>query len=240
MKFQPYIIKNKQFETEGTHIYFLESKNNDNFTFIPGQWVFIKDPKSVNPEELHPFSIASSPLQNEGLEFCIKEYGDWTHDFSLKPIGSEVMLSEPQGEFVWDSSNEYVVFVLGGIGISPIMSMLRTIAAKKENPKIVLLYGNRTPETIAYKKELDALSHRLTDFTIVHVFSHLDDTHSWSGHKGFITKEIITKEVDLKKDPTFYFIGPSVFNEKIHMYLKDLGVSNEKIKTETLEIKNNQ
>lgn len=237
MMFHPYIITNKRFETEETHIYFLEPKNYEKLDFLPGQWVFLKDLQSLQSEELHPFSIASSPLHNKGLEFCIKEYGDWTHDFSLKPIGSEVMVSDPQGEFVWDSSDEYVVFLLGGIGISPIMSMLRTIAAKKENPQIVMLYGNRTPDTIAYEKELEELTNNFSEFKLVHVFSHLEDSHPWKGHRGFITKEIITKEVDLGKDPAFYFIGPPIFNEKINGYLIELGVNKSKIKTESLEIK---
>lgn len=237
MKYYKYIIENKQFETEGTYIYTLRPEN-ETIQFTPGQYVFLKDPKFAEPEEEHPFSIAS-PSEDTQLEFCIKQYGDWTESFAQRDTGDSVYVSDPQGNFVWNKDYSYVVFLLGGIGISPIMSMLRTLQQEGNTSEIVMIYGNRTPNTIAYKKELNHLVNVLPDFKLVDVFSDIPEDHPWTGYRGFITEDIIQKEIHLEKKPTFFFIGPPIFLEKMNSMLNRLEVNRENMKTESLA-KNNQ
>lgn len=232
MKYYKYIIEEKTFETEGTHIYTLRPEN-ESIQFKAGQYVFLKDPNFSNPEEEHPFSITSTP-DRTNLEFCIKQYGDWTESFAKRVKGSIVFVSEPQGEFVWDKDITYAVFLLGGIGISPIMSILRTLQKKGNESEIVMIYGNRTPKTIAYEKELHQLENTLSNFKVIHVFSDIPYTHSWSGYRGFITKDIIEKEVNVKKNPTVFFIGPPIFIEKMNRILHSIGINQSQMKKENL------
>ncbi|MGH7204289.1 MAG: FAD-dependent oxidoreductase [Candidatus Levyibacteriota bacterium] len=234
MTYHPYTIQDKQFETEGTYIYTLKPEKGEIFSFKPGQYVFIKDPAFSDPDETHPFSIASSPLHKDSLEFCIKIYGDWTQSLSEKEVGSELLVSEPQGTFVWENNLPYAVFLLGGIGISPIMSMLRTVVWENQTSEITILYGNRTPETIAYEKELRELSERLLKLKVVHVFSDISNDHPWDGYRGFLTKDILEKEVDFDRKPLFYFIGPPIFIDKMSILLQELHVNDTHIKTESL------
>ncbi|MGI8419986.1 MAG: FAD-binding oxidoreductase [Candidatus Levyibacteriota bacterium] len=224
MTYYPYIIQDKKLETEGTYIYTLKPKNGEVFSFEPGQYIFTKDPSFSDPQEAHPFSLASSPNNKEVIELCIKDYGDWTHAFSQREIGSNVFISEPQGSFVWDRHYPYAVFLLGGIGISPLISMLRTLAANREQAEIVMIYGNRTPETIAYEKEIQALAQQLAHLRVVHIFSDISEDHPWTGYRGFVTKDILEKEVDFSKKPMFYFVGPSIFIEKMRGVLISLDV----------------
>lgn len=232
MKYYSYIIESNTYETEGTHIYTLRPQNEP-IQFIPGQYVFLKDPKFSDPNEEHPFSVTSTTGDNH-LEFCIKQYGDWTESFAQRNPGDEVFVSEAQGKFTWDKECTYAVFLLGGIGISPIISMLRTLQQNSNKAEIVMIYGNRTPETIAYKAELEQIEKALPNFKLIHVFSDISDNHPWNGYRGFITKAILEKEVRLANNPTFFFIGPPIFIDKMQSTLQDLGVDQSKMKTETL------
>lgn len=237
MQFFEFIITDRQFEVDETYIVKLNPKEGAiPFKFNPGNYVFLKNPKYL-PDEPHPFSIASSPINDRQLEFCIKVYGDWTEEFMNHDIGDTILVSEPQGNFVWNNGDFYAVFLLGGIGISPIMSMLRYIYGTDQSPKITMIYGNRTPETIAYTNELKELENKMPKFNIVHVFSDIDNDHPWKGYRGFLTGEIVNKEVDLDKSPTFYTIGPPIFIDKMVQALEALNVPIEKIKTEILEEK---
>lgn len=204
------------------------------FTFLPGQYVFLKNPAYL-PDEAHPFSIASSPLEKNYLEFCIKVYGDWTERLSTLKKGSLLYLSHPLGNFIWKNNIEHVVFLLGGIGISPIISMLRYLSQQHDVPKtITILYGNRTPETIVYRDELEQLT-EILPIKLVHIFSHIADSHPWEGYRGFITEEIIENETHLQEKPTFFVIGPPIFTEKVKKILLHLHTSPDYIKEELLE-----
>jgi ferredoxin-NADP reductase len=232
--FNDYIITNKYQEVEDTFIFNVKPKDGEIFDFSPGQYTFIKNPLYEKPDEEHPFSIASSPRNKEYLEFCIKVYGNWTKALSTLQSGDTLQIAEPRGNFIWENTIQHPVFLLGGIGISPIMSMLRTLApdARDSLQNVTMLYGNRTPETIAYKKELTELQSILPNFKIVDIFSHLPENHSWNGYRGFITQEIIKNEVDFNTKPIFFIIGPPVFIEKMIKLLKVFGVPEGQVKTE--------
>jgi ferredoxin-NADP reductase len=227
------LLIDKKQTCEDTFIYRVKPKEGEEFDFTAGQYVFITNPAYMKPGEAHPFSIASSSAEKNYLEFCIKVYGGWTRTLSKLEPGSELYISPPQGNFLWDETINRAVFLLGGIGIAPIMSMLRTIQAKGQTPELTILYGNRTPETIAYKDELEALQKTLS-LKIVHIFSHVPEDHSWQGYRGFITEDIIRQEGDLSRNPAFFIIGPPVFIGKMLVALDILAIQKDRIKTENI------
>lgn len=194
----------------------------------------MKNPKSQTPHEEHPFSIASSPQTKDYLEFCIRAYGDWTEELMRSTIGDTLQISDPHGNFTWDNTIQNALFLAGGIGISPIMSMLRFITHTSLTPQITLLYGNRTPETVMYKKEIEEIFSSHPDWHLVHIYSHLPDDHPWTGYRGFITHEILEREGGLSAKPTVFIIGPPIFIEKMQHELEQFSVSEDHIKTELL------
>lgn len=235
MTYSTYRIATLFEETEATYRMQLQPLESDTiFAFKPGQYCYLKNPEFTQPNEPHPFSIASSPLEKDSLEFCIKGYGDWTQEMLKKKVGSELFVSQPQGSFTWDDHTSFAVFLLGGIGISPIMSMLQTIAIKKQTPELTLIYGNRTPETIAYEKELNALIELIPQLKLVHVFSDIPEDHPWNGYRGFVTRDILEKEVDFSKKPLFYYVGPPIFMDKMRDLLKSLDIPEKQRKEEVL------
>lgn len=240
MNYQTHSLINKYEDNLGVWVYrFKPIEQNTIFPFLSGQYVFLKNP-NFKPGEQHPFSIASSPTETLYLEFCIKVYGDWTDELTQLETGNTIEISEPQGTFVWDSKVTYAVFLLGGIGISPIMSMLRYLQAKHETLYITILYGNRTPNSITYQQELNKLSKINPHMHIVDIFSDVPESEPLPNphnYRGFITKDIIQKEADFQKNPTFFIVGPPVFIDLMQKILADFSHKNDQIRIEKLEEK---
>lgn len=237
MTYHTYYLSEKYEDNPGVWVYrFQTHESSTIFPFLPGQYVFIKNP-NYKPEEEHPFSIASTPTDMEHLEFCIKVCGDWTEEFAKLQVGNLVKISEPQGIFIWDPQASYPVFLLGGIGISPIMSMLRYAQETDYHHPILVLYGNRTENSVTYLRELDEMIRTDLHLTIIHILSHILDDHPWKGYRGFITKEIIEQEVDFQKHPTFFIIGPPVFTDLMQKILSDFDLDKHHIRIENLEEK---
>jgi propane monooxygenase reductase subunit len=208
------------------------------FTFEPGQYCLLQNPFTQDKRDLRPFSIASSPEVKHALEFCIKIYGDWTKSFSHIKEGDAIQLTGPFGNFIWNDAINNAVFLVGGTGIAPIMSMLRTITARRRNPHIKLLYGNRTPETILYKEELDRLQKDVSNFQLVNIFSEYNEEEKSYGpyYHGFISTDIVKKEVDFSGKPIFFVIGPPIFIEKMNILLAEFQVKPEQIIQENLKL----
>ncbi len=233
MNYIPYVISDKKQILPDTFIYKVKPKTGILLHFLSGQYVFLKNPDSMNPEEPHPFSIASSPSSKDYVEFCIKIYGDWTREFSQKEIGSTIEVSEAQGNFVWEKGIKHAAFLLGGIGISPIISIVRSLNKSRDIVHLTMLYGNRTPDTIAYENELETLAKTLP-LKIIHIFSDINNEHKTKGYHGFITQDILQKEINFSENPTFFVVGPPIFVEKMLGILPGLGVQKENIKIEDL------
>jgi ferredoxin-NADP reductase len=97
---------------------------------------------------------------------------------------------------------------------------------------VTLLYGNRTPESMMFKEELQQLVQVMPNFKVIHIFSDLPEDHVWAGDRGFITKEIISREVDMRVAPTFFIIGPPIFISLMRQHLAELDVKEWQIKQE--------
>lgn len=233
MQYSEYELAEKYLGAKDTYIYRFKPVSGKILHYKPGQYVYLKNPLYAMDEE-HPFSIASSPMNPDYLEFCIKTYGDWTETLTTLNPGGKIFISEPQGTFTWDSTILQAVFLLGGIGIAPVMSMLRFMRDMKLSPQsLIMLYGNRTPDTVAYRQELDDLA-KVLPLKVVDIYSHLTDNHTWKGYRGFITKDIMDKEVNFTLHPTFFVIGPPIFISKMDDLLGEYQVPEKKVRTEDI------
>lgn len=236
MQFLDYIITEKTVQTDDIFTIVVKPINSNRvFDFNPGQFAHIKNPLFENQNESHPFSITSSPQTTDKLEFCIRSCGDWTNDFAKLSQGAKLQIAGPFGKFIWDDSLINAVFLAGGVGIAPIISMLRTIMIRKTNFNLLLIYGNRTEKTIVYRKELGELGKKINSLRIVHVLSEIPVNDPWDGYRGFVTPGIIKKEVNLSLSPTFFICGPPIFITKMKDLLRNnFSIEEQKIKSETI------
>lgn len=230
LTYQKYIIEKKRWTALDTFILNLKPIDSEIPDFKPGQYVIIKNPTYQNKNEEHIFSLASSPRNKSNIELCIKIFGPWTKYLSKIVKGDPLFISNPSGSFTWDDSITNAVFLVGGVGISPIVSILRYIAQSKQNSNLTLIYGGLSFKTVSYKQELSKLQKKL-NLNITYVYSE-PLRRLKNRYYGFITKEIILEEIDLLTNPTIFYCGPDAFMIRIENILQELKIPRENIKSE--------
>jgi predicted ferric reductase len=153
----------------------------------------------------HPFSIASSAEHPERIEFGIKALGDFTNTIKDVPSGTQAFLDGPYGVFTTDlyENTAGFVFIAGGIGITPIMSMLVTLAERKDERPLLLIYASKTWEDVTYREELEALKEQL-DLQIVHVLREAPE--NWSGETGYVDRKLLERYIPKRPATRNYFI----------------------------------
>ena len=209
MEYISFRIRAISFTTTDTFILQVEQKNPV-YEYSSGQYCYIRNPQSTTPDESRPFSIASSPNTSTYIEFCVKIYGDWTRQLSRLKPGDHVLLSPPQDDTRL-VADPYIVFLVGGVGIAPVMSMLRHVVHTSINKNITFIYGNKTEKDIIYRQELESISRSHPEIHIVHILSEEPADSEWKGERGFLTKELVQKYVDITKNPHYYLFGNPVF-----------------------------
>ncbi len=172
----------------------------------------------------HPFSISSSSAKRGSVEFTVKELGDFTRTINQTQVGEVAYLDGLYGVFTVDRYPDATgfVFIAGGIGVAPIISMLRTLADREEQRPLLFIYGNKSQDDMLFKEELETLQTRL-HLQVVHVLSN--PSPGWSGESGWITMALL-QNVLANKAPGFeYFLcGPKPMSNAVQKSLHDLQV----------------
>jgi predicted ferric reductase len=193
-------------------------------SFQPGQFAWISIWSSPFADREHPFSFSSSAESPERLSFAIKELGDFTSKIGTLQHGEKVYLDGPHGAFSIDRHPDApgYAFIAGGIGISPILSMIRTLADRKDPRPLVLIYGYKTWEEGAFREELDALNAQL-NLDVIHVIEK--PPSDWDGETGYINVEILERHLPKERSRWEYFIcGPLPMMDAVERALQGLGV----------------
>ena len=193
--------------------------------FQPGQFAWLTAWKTPFSDTEHPFSIASSAERPDLLEFTIKELGKFTASIKQLKPGQKVYVDGAYGSFSCDRYPQARALVLlaGGIGITPIMSMLRSLADRGDNRPLGLFYANRDRESITFYDEFDNLEKRL-NLKVVQVLEK--PPQEWNGEIGFITTEILQRHLDqslLALQPQFFICGPKPMMNAVEGHLAEIG-----------------
>lgn len=199
---------------------------SNKINFEPGQFVFVQFiSKKVNQEE-HPFSVSSSPHENY-IRLTIKKSGDFTNKLGLLKVGEKAKIYGPYGLFGQKvfTSKKPLVFIAGGIGITPFLSILSYLSQNKINKKVRLFYTYSGKSQAIYKKELNALKNN--QITII--------THN-SRIKGRITAKKILKATS-DKNALIFLCGPIGMMKSLSHQFKNLGINEKNILFEDFNLK---
>ncbi len=231
MELKAHTIKNISFITHDTFLLQIDLSAKD-FRYKPGDYCYIQNKSSTLPDEQRPFSIASSPTEKTHIEFCIKIYGDWTRQLSRLQPGQTLYLSDSQSD-AHLVDEDYIVFLVGGVGIAPVMSMIRYLVDTHSTKQIVLLYGNKTERDIIYKEKLHNVSRVNPNIRVIHVLSEEADFSDWKGERGLLSVSLIRDAVNVHNNPIFYIYGNPMFVNLArsivsHMHLSDNVVTRRK------------
>jgi propane monooxygenase reductase subunit len=198
--------------------------------FFPGQYVDIAIPGTAATRS---FSMANTSSRDNGrLEFVIKVYPDglFSHflDTRLR-VGDRLDLAGPFGVFTLrDSDDAELIFVGGGAGMAPILSLLRSMAERGIQRKATYYYGARRRRDLCFEDELRALEEALPGFRYVPALSEPAEEDAWDGETGLITDVVKRHERDLKGAHA-YLCGPPPMVEAAMPMLAALGVPEKRI-----------
>ena len=197
--------------------------------FWPGQYVDIAIPDT---EATRSFSMANTSSKETGeLEFVIKVYPDGLFSHFLDTTlatGDRLDLVGPYGVFTLrDGRDSDLVFVGGGAGMAPILSVLRSLAERGSTRKATFYYGARRRRDLCFEKDLHALAESLPNFRYVPALSEPDD-EPWDGEVGLITDVVRRHEQDLTGTDS-YVCGPPPMVEAAMDVLTELGASGKHI-----------
>ncbi len=184
----------------------------ENFSFVAGQFCVLRlNHMSVTDARgnARPLSIASAPSQDK-LEFSWRmSQSAFKVSAQELSIGDTVTIKGPCGNFVLlDDSSVPVVFLVGGIGITPVRSMLLEDQIKRVNRPTTVIYSNRTPQDAPFFEEINDFS-KLQNVSIVHTITNTDYA-PWDGERGYITSKMIQKSSNWGKSH-YYIIGTGGF-----------------------------
>jgi predicted ferric reductase len=220
---RPYRVAEVRTERGDTTTLVMHPEGHAGFRFKPGQFGWLTLWASPFRITGHPFSFSSSAEAADGrVEMTIRNLGDFTSAMRTVPVGQRVYLDGPYGAFTIGHPTDMHVLIAGGIGITPMMSMIRTLADRGDRRPLVLLYGSKTWESLTFREELEALKTRL-DLKVVYVLS--EPPEGWSGESGRITAEVFRRHLPPEYADHEYFIcGPDVMMDAIESALGEMKV----------------
>ena len=230
----PYKVVSVQPERGDAWTLTLQPDGHMGFEFMAGQfaWISTRTPFSFHD---NPFSFSSSSEDKKEIQFTIKELGDFTSTISQIQPGEKVYVDGPFGTFDIDQHNaKGYVMIAGGIGAVPVMSILRTMADRKDPRPVIFFLGNTDWESVTYRESYDVLTSQM-NLKMVHVLT--DPPDGWQGEKGYIKAEILDKHLGSNRQELHYFIcGPIPMITAVEKDLKKLGIPLGKIHTENYEM----
>ena len=205
------------------------------FNFKPGQAVVLEllDPPPEDGQKRRTFSLVSAPF--ESTLAIATRMRDTAFKRALKalPDGASLKLTGPIGQFTLADAARPAVFIAGGIGITPFMSMLRQAARDHAPHSLLLLYSSRRPEDAAFLGELQELERQNGNFRLVATMTEMSKSaRKWGGQTGFVDADLIKRAAGRLTAPIYYVVGPPAMVAAMQETLRGTGVADDDIRSE--------
>lgn len=233
---RPYRVVDVKDERGNAWTLAIEPDGHRGLRFAPGQfaWLTLRgSPYSFNE---HPFSFAGSATEPQRLLFTIKALGDFTSTIGTIKPGERAYVDGPYGVFSIDRQRRApgYAFIAAGVGIAPMISMLRTLAERGDRRPLYLFYANRDWDGVILRDEIDALRERL-NLTLVHILENPPD--QWTGARGLIDRALLERTLPPDYREFVYFIcGPVPMSEAVQHALHAMGVARRRVKFEIFDM----
>ena len=148
------------------------------------------------------------------------------------PLGTGASIGEPGGNTVLHKDSSIpAVFLIGGIGITPVRCMIEYIVESNLPYKAYLFFSNPDSNSMAFFDEFENWAKKFTDFKFIPTIDNVNDKN-WKYNFGYINKDMILKNVPDVKSPIYYIVGPPQIVDAMELILLDLKVNPQNIKLE--------
>ena len=233
-----YLVSDNQHLTPSTLLLTLEKDRPTSrpFLFQPGQYAAISFWHHGRPTPSRCFSIVSSPTDQNILQFSMRSKGRFTRALADLKVGDKVTVRGPFGGFVFDNERDSdTIMLAGGIGITPLMSMIRYAADNSLNNNITLLFSCQSQDDVPFIDQLKALEANNPHFKVMFIIEQ-GPTDKFTDHyvaTGRITPGVINQATSNSyTNKSFFICGPAPFMNGMSKILQDKGVANERVMTE--------
>lgn len=228
------LIKHEEI-AEGTMAFHF-AKPSD-FQFRAGQSVDVTliDPSESDAEgNTRAFSLASAPFDDELMIATRMRDTAFKRVMRTAATGLHVKIEGPSGSFVLHRKAEKpAVFLAGGIGITPFLSIIRQATHDKTGHQMYLFYSNRRPEDAPFLDVLAQAAKQNPNFHLIASMAEMDNSkRRWTGETGFINKEMLAKYLPTLQGPIYYLAGPPAMVAAMRRMLTEAGVDEDDIRTE--------
>ena len=220
---------------DGTMAFHFEKPGD--FVFKAGQF---GDFTLINPVETDAegntrgFSLASAPYEDTLMFATRMRDTAFKRVLRTMEIGTEVSLDAPYGSFnIHNNSRIPAVFLTGGIGVTPVRSIVLQAAHDNLPHQIFLFYSNQTPEDSAFLRELIEAQQKNPNYTFVGTMTKIEKSaRHWDSETGYITKAMLVKYIGDLSLPIYYIAGPAEMVTAMRQTLNVAGVDDDNIRTE--------
>jgi predicted ferric reductase len=232
---RPWVVREVRPERGATWTMVLEAQGHSGMSFSPGQFAWLTVDESPFMRREHPFSFSSSATERGRVAFTIKEAGDFTSRIKDVQPGTRVFLDGAYGHFSIDRHKAPAyVFVAGGIGITPLLGTLRTMAERGDQRPVLLIDVNRDWEEITFREELAALEERL-HLTVVHVLTR--PSPEWTAPSGrFNAAMLLDLLPDDFRERDYFICGPGSLMDMAEKTLYDAGIHFRQVHSERFDL----
>ncbi len=200
------------------------------FRFRAGQFAWILPGRTPFTLTYHPFSMSSSAHASR-VEFTIKQVGDFTDSIRGLRIGDTVYVDGPHGSFTLERHPGMgFVFIAAGVGVTPFLSMLATLADQGDQRPCTLILANRYEDQVTGVRQLARLQDRL-NLRVVHVISRPSD--QWTGVRGHVDAALLDRLLPRHRRSLQYFVcSGEQMVESVEAYLDWLDVPRDRVHSE--------
>ncbi len=228
-------LKAREQVAEGTMAFHFEKPNGFEFRAGQAMDITLLDPPETDAEgNIRTFSVASPPFEDRLTITTRMRDSAFKRVLKNMPLGTAVKIAEPGGSLTLHKNpSKPAVFLAGGIGITPFLSILRQAAQDKLSHQLYLFYSNRRPEDAPFLDTLNELQRANPNFRFIPTMTEMAKSHrQWTGETGVIDSKMLAKNIPNVHGPIYYIAGPPAMVAAMRQMLITASVDEDDIRTE--------
>jgi ferredoxin-NADP reductase len=207
------------------------------WSFKPGQFLdmTLLDPSETDAKgNTRSFSIASAPHEDTLMVATRMRDTAFKRVLRAMPLGSAVKIEGPSGTLTLpNNASRTIMFLAGGIGITPFRSIVMHAAKEKLDDRIFLFYSNRRPEDAPFLEELQALEKENPNYKLIASMTEMvKSDRSWNGETAPIDRGMLAKYLKAAVSPIYYIAGPPQMVKGLRSMIHTAGVDDDDIHAE--------
>jgi nitric oxide dioxygenase len=241
--FRDFIVSKKVKESDNIASFYLSPKDAKELPeFLAGQYITVQVPTKDGSTTMRNYSL-SDVSGKDYFRISIKKevyenkgHNGYVSNFFHNNVKENdvIKVAPPCGEFILKKdSKKPLVLLSGGVGITPILNMLKTSLNLNAKREVILIHGSYNPSLHAFKNDVDELSNNYANLKVHYCYNDINNEYELANNEsiGLITEDVISKLCN-SKDADYYFCGPKIFMANIYKILTDWNIAQEQINFE--------